>query len=77
MSSELPIAINLIAIILIIIFNFSGIKLGLAEAKVAIAEIIKTFNITCSSKTRRDNKLEIESFLLMLQGDIELIFEQL
>ncbi|XP_053949299.1 probable cytochrome P450 28d2 [Anastrepha ludens] len=54
-----------------------GRKLGLAEVKVIVSELIKNFLVTCGRNTRSDNKLAADSFLLMLDGDIELVFERL
>ncbi|XP_054730569.1 probable cytochrome P450 28d1 [Anastrepha obliqua] len=54
-----------------------GMKLGLAEAKVAVSELVRSFQITPASNMRTDNKIAADSFLLTLDGTIELEFKRL
>uniref|UniRef100_A0A1A9WZ74 Cytochrome P450 n=1 Tax=Glossina brevipalpis TaxID=37001 RepID=A0A1A9WZ74_9MUSC len=54
-----------------------GLKLGLSEVKVAIFKLVKNFVITPAKNTRKDNRLEINSFLLSLKGGIELNFHKI
>lgn len=53
-----------------------GMKLGLSEAKVAVSELILHFQVSASEKTRTDNKIASDSFLLTLAGNIELVFQR-
>lgn len=52
-------------------------KLGLSEVKVAISELIKHFEFSLSSRTRLDNKIAADSFLLTLEGGIEIYLKSL
>ncbi|KAL9886353.1 putative cytochrome P450 28d1 [Glossina fuscipes fuscipes] len=54
-----------------------GLKLGLSEIKVAIFKLVKNFIITPTKNTRRDNRLEINSFLLSVKDCIELNFHKI
>lgn len=49
-------------------------KLGLSEAKVAVSELISNFKVRAGVETRTDNKIANDSFLLTLDGKIELVF---
>ncbi|XP_011187810.2 probable cytochrome P450 28d1 [Zeugodacus cucurbitae] len=53
-----------------------GMKLGLSEAKVAVSELIRNFHVSASENTRTDNKIGKDSFLLTLDGNIELVFQR-
>ncbi|XP_004523893.2 probable cytochrome P450 28d1 [Ceratitis capitata] len=54
-----------------------GMKLGLSEAKVAVSELTRNFEISVGANTRNDNKIANDSFLLMIDGDIELEFKRI
>ncbi|XP_014102333.2 probable cytochrome P450 28d1 isoform X2 [Bactrocera oleae] len=53
-----------------------GMKLGLSEAKVAVSELISNFKVSAGVETRTDNKIANDSFLLTLDGKIELLFHR-
>ncbi|XP_023294721.2 probable cytochrome P450 28d1 [Lucilia cuprina] len=52
-----------------------GMKLGLSEVKVAVAELLKTFELSLCAGTRLDNKIAADSFLLTLDGGIRVYFK--
>ncbi|KAM7349840.1 LOW QUALITY PROTEIN: putative cytochrome P450 28d1 [Cochliomyia hominivorax] len=54
-----------------------GMKLGLSEVKVAIAELIKNFEFSLTENTRLDNQIASDSFLLTLDGGIEVYIKNL
>ncbi|XP_061395292.1 probable cytochrome P450 28d1 [Musca vetustissima] len=47
-----------------------GMKLALMEVKIALMELVRHFEFVPSDDTRTDNKLDSDSFLLKLHGDI-------
>lgn len=47
-------------------------KLGLSEIKVAIADLVKNFEIFLTPATRFDNQIAADSFLLTLDGEIKI-----
>ncbi|XP_055850889.1 probable cytochrome P450 28d1 [Episyrphus balteatus] len=52
-----------------------GIKFAQAQTKIAIAEIVRNFNVKLHSRTRRDNYVQPVYFLGSLEGGIWLDFE--
>ncbi|XP_055912707.1 probable cytochrome P450 28d1 [Eupeodes corollae] len=54
-----------------------GLKLGLLETKVSVAEIVRNFQISVSSSTRLDNLTDPNGFLLSVKGGIILNFTPL
>ncbi|XP_036346274.1 probable cytochrome P450 28d1 [Rhagoletis pomonella] len=54
-----------------------GMKLGLAEAKVAVAELVRNFQLAPGPNVRNDNRIAPESFLLKIDGSMELDFRRL
>ncbi|XP_055842784.1 probable cytochrome P450 28a5 [Episyrphus balteatus] len=54
-----------------------GMKLGLLETKIAVAEIIRNFNIVLSGSTRLDNRCDPNNVFSSLDGGIRLQFETL
>ncbi|XP_037937506.1 probable cytochrome P450 28d1 [Teleopsis dalmanni] len=54
-----------------------GMKLGLVEAKVVIWKTLRNFKLKPSERTRKDNKIMSSSFLLTVDGNIEILFEDL
>ncbi|XP_075154638.1 putative cytochrome P450 28d1 [Haematobia irritans] len=49
-----------------------GMNLGLMEVKIGITELIRHFEVFPGSNTRTDNKVAADSFLLRLDGDINI-----
>uniref|UniRef100_A0A1I8N1M6 Cytochrome P450 n=1 Tax=Musca domestica TaxID=7370 RepID=A0A1I8N1M6_MUSDO len=49
-----------------------GMKLALMEIKIAIMELIRNFELVPSYNTRYDKKIDSDSFLLRVHGDIHL-----
>lgn len=54
-----------------------GMKLGLLEAKVAVAEVVRNFKINLSDSTRLDNRYDPKNIFSCLDGGIMLRFEKL
>ncbi|TMW43079.1 hypothetical protein DOY81_011840 [Sarcophaga bullata] len=54
-----------------------GMKFGLAQAKAAVAEIIKNFSLTVNERTRKDNYQAADGFIIGLDGGIYLDIKQL
>lgn len=52
--------------------SFAGMKLALMEIKIAIMELIRNFELVPSYNTRYDKKIDSDSFLLRVHGDIHL-----
>lgn len=52
-------------------------KFGLSQAKAAVAEVIKHFELTVNERTRKDNYQAADGFIIGLDGGIFLDIKQL
>ena len=55
----------------------AGMKFALTQAKAAIVEVIKHFELTVNERTRKDNYQSADSFMSGLDGGIYLNIKEL